>query len=232
MADLGQSMTNADCQTIHERSLAGRRCRATAKAAGASLVRAPARRLCAAFEKVEADLPRRRTAGRTPARPLRAHALEPHRSHRRRRWRRRHEPDQGPRVREGRHPHLDGPRRVRARVPQPDPRRRRGSPLLGLRRVADRASRQSARAHRAHEHAHGRDVQMVVRRRRRPHADAGQAAHAGRRRHAWRSTRRCRPRAPRTKSRTTRASSNGATSTSICRIGARSAASAASSTTG
>ena len=30
---------------------------------------------------------------------------------------------QGPRVREGRRPHLDGPRRVRAGVPRPDPRR-------------------------------------------------------------------------------------------------------------
>ena len=57
--------------------------------------------------------------------PLRAHAVEPHRPHRRARRRRRHGDDEGPRVREGRRACLDRVRRVRAGIPQGHSRRRR-----------------------------------------------------------------------------------------------------------
>ena len=59
----------------------------------------------------------------------------------------------GPRVREGRRARLDRPRRVRAGIPQGDPRRRRRPALLGLRHLADRPSAEPARAGGAHEHA-------------------------------------------------------------------------------
>ena len=52
------------------------------------------------------------------------------------------------------------------------------------RHLADRAPAESQRAGRAHEHAHGRDVAMVVRRRRRPDPRARPPPHAGGRRHA------------------------------------------------
>ena len=56
--------------------------------------------------------------------------------------------------------------------------------VLGLGHFADRASAQSARAGRAHEHPLRRHHQGVVRRRRRPHAGARPAPHPGGRRHA------------------------------------------------
>ncbi len=100
--------------------------------------------LCAAFERLEADLPAGAPPRRSAAGPLRAHAVDPDRSQRRGRRRRGDEPDQGPRVREGRHPRLHRARRVRAGVPQANPRRRGRPALLGLGRVADRPSGQPA----------------------------------------------------------------------------------------
>ena len=187
--------------------------------------------LCLAFERARGGAAGRGAARRPAGRPVRAHAVDAGRPGRRARRGRHHEPDRGPRVREGRHPHLHRARRVRARVPQADPRRRGRPALLGLGRVADRPSGQSERADGAHEHAHGRDHQMVVRRRRRPHARARPAAHAGRTRTPSPSTPPWKPRAGGTRSPTTPATRSGATSTSICRTARRCAASAASSTT-
>ena len=189
--------------------------------------------LCAAFERLEADLPAGapladRAAGRFVRTP----------------WTRADHAggaDGGggvmsliarPRVREGRHPHLDRAWRVRAGVPQADPRRRGRPALLGLGRVADRPPASTRNVpDRAHEHAHGRDRQMVVRRRRRPDAGAGPAAHPGGRRYA------CVPRRHAgglhaARGRRLRAlQDSGARSTSTCRIARRCGASAASSTT-
>ena len=85
-----------------------------------------------------------------------------------------------PPVREGRRALLDRARRIRARVSRADPGRGRRPAVLGLRHLADRASAQSARARRAHEHALRRHHQSLVRRRRRSHAGARPPAHAGR----------------------------------------------------
>ena len=102
--------------------------------------------------------------------------------------RRRHGDDAWPRVREGRRALLDRAWRVRAGIPQGNSRRRRRSALLGVRHLADRASAQSARAGRAHEHALRGHHQGLVRRRRRSHAGARPPPHAGRSRHASPST--------------------------------------------
>ena len=86
---------------------------------------------------------------------------------------------QRPRVREGRRALLDRARRVRAGIPQGDPRRRHRPALLGLGHLADRPSAQSARAGRAHEHPLRRHHQGLVRRRRRPDAGARPPPHPG-----------------------------------------------------
>ena len=83
-------------------------------------------------------------------------------------------------------------------IPQGNSRRRRRSPLLGVRHLADRASAQSAGAGGAHEHALRGHQQGLVRRRRRSHAGARPPPHAGRSRHAAPSTPRCKPPATRT----------------------------------
>ena len=142
------------------------------------LVRDAARQIVAAFEATGGRASRRRAACRPRPRPFRAHALEPHRSHRRARRRRRHGDDEGPRVREGRRPRLDRVRRVRPRVPQGDSRRRRRSAFLRHRHFADRPHAEPARAGGAHEHPLRRHHQIVVRRRRRSHAGARPPAHA------------------------------------------------------
>ncbi len=67
---------------------------------------------------------------------------------------------EGARVREGWRAHLDRVRRIRAGVPQADPRHRRRSAFLGVGHLADRTSAEPERAGRAHEHAHGGDEQM------------------------------------------------------------------------
>ena len=145
--------------------------------------------ICAAFEKLEDDLPAGAPlADRAPGRFKRT-PWERDRSFGRPGRRRRHEPDARPRVREGRRAHLDRARRVRARVPQADPRRRGAPAVLGLRHLAHRAPAKPQRAGRAHEHAHGRHVEVVVRRRRRPDAGARPPAQGGRRRHAGLSRR-------------------------------------------
>ena len=152
------------------------------------LVRAAARRHLRGVRGGRGRAARRRAAVRPRGRPLRAHALEAHRPHRRARRRRRDGDDARPRVREGRRACLDRARRVRARIPQGNSRRRRRSALLGLGHLADRASAQSARAGGAHEHALRGHHQGLVRRRRRPDAGARPPPHAGRSRHASPST--------------------------------------------
>ena len=84
----------------------------------------------------------------------------------------------GPRLREGRRPRLDGVRRIRAGIPQGYSGRGRRPALLRHRHFADRAPAQSACAGGAHEYALRRDDEIVVRRRRRSHAGARTPAHA------------------------------------------------------
>ena len=187
--------------------------------------------ICAAFERLEDDAPGIALSGRR--RPLRAHALGPHRPHRQARRRRRDVDDARPAVREGRRALLDRAWRIRARIPRADSGRGRRSALLGLGHFADRAYAQSERAGGAHEHPLRRHHQSLVRRRRRPDAGARPAAHAGRRRHGRLSCRdEGRLRRRTTASPITTSTRNGATSISICRIARKRAASAASSTTG
>ena len=197
---------------------------------GARLVRAAARRSMRRLRAARSRFARRRACRRSRSRPLRAHALGPQGSQRRTGRRRRHGHHQGPRVREGRHSHLHRARRVRARVPQADPRRRGRSALLGVGRVAHRPSAEPQRAGRAHEHALRRDQQMVVRRRRRPDARARRAAHPGRPRHDRLPRRHAGGLRAARDRRLRAATSSGARSTSSCRIARKCAASAASST--
>ncbi len=154
-----------------------------AQSAGAALVRGAARRLVWSLRGPGGGSAGGSAAWANGARPLRAHALEPRRPGRWGwgGWRRRSGQPAARRagVRESRHPHLHGVRRVRSGVPQADPWRRAGPPLLGLGRVADRAPAEPARARCAHEHALRRDQRVVVRRRRRSHADAGSAPYPG-----------------------------------------------------
>ncbi len=139
--------------------------------------------ICAAFEALEEALPADAPLAVAGAGPIRAHALEPHRPLRRTRRRRHDVDDEGPRVREGRRSRLDRIRRIRARIPQGNSRRRGRSAVLGVRHLADRSSAEPARAGGAHEHALRGDDQGLVRRRRRSDAGAGSAPHAGRSRH-------------------------------------------------
>ena len=114
----------------------------------------------------------------------------------------------------------------RAQIPGAD----RGPALLGQRHQPGRASAEPARAGGAFQHADAGDDQGLVRRRRRPDADAARHAggRGGRRRFPRRLPRRLRP--PRSR-RTTRASRHGATAISSCRTATSRAAPAASSTT-
>ena len=188
--------------------------------------------ICAAFETVEDALPAGAPLADRAGRPLQAHALAAHRSHRQPGRRRRHVDDARPGVRKGRRALLDRARRVRAGIPQGNPRRRQRSPLLGVRHLADRASAQSAGAGGAHEHALRGHQQGLVRRRRRPHAGARPPPHAGRSRQPRLPRRDARPPATRTPgSRPTTNSRTGATNISISSTARRCAASAASSTT-
>jgi formate dehydrogenase len=108
----------------------------------------------------------RRPTGRPARRTVRTDAVDAHRPHRRR-WRRRHHGgDEGPRLREGRSPRLDRPRRILARVSQGDSGRRGGPALLGERRVADRPHAEPACAGGPHEHPPGGNEPRMVRRRR------------------------------------------------------------------
>ena len=127
-------------------------------------------RIVAAFEALEDALPATAPLADRPAgRFVRTPWSRPTTPARRRR--RRHGDDEGPRLRKGRRPRLDGIRRIRAGIPQGHSGRRRRSALLRLRHFADRAHAQSACAGRAHEYALRGDDQIVVRRRRR--FDAG-----------------------------------------------------------
>nr|CAI0338695.1 Coproporphyrinogen III oxidase, aerobic [Rhizobiaceae bacterium] len=142
------------------------------------LVRAAARR---DLRQLRGD--RGRPAGaalRHAARPLRRQGLAARGGRRRRRT---HVDDGRPRLREGRRAHVHRPRRILAGVPRPDPRRQRGPALLGLRHLAHRPSGEPQRARRAHEHAHGRDHQPLVRRRGGPDAGARPPPRDGRPRH-------------------------------------------------
>ena len=175
----------------------------------------------------------RRHALRRPAgRPLRPHAVEAQGPRWRRRRRRRHGDHARPRLREGRRPRLDRPRRVLARIPQGDSRRRGRPGLLGERHLADRPPAQPERPGRPHEHPHGGHQPPVVRRRRRPDPGARPPPHPGRPgfeglpRGDEGRLRRAR-RAP-----ATSASRPGATSISSSSTATSRAASAASSTTG
>ena len=152
------------------------------KAEGAQLVRNPARPDLRGVRETRGRGPCPALSGR--CRPLRAHAVGAHRPHRRQGRRRGDVRDARTPVREGRRALLDRTRRIRARIPRANSWRRRRSPLLGLRHLADRAHAQPARAGRAHEHALRRHHQGVVRRRRRPDAGARPPPHPGGRRHA------------------------------------------------
>ncbi len=148
------------------------------------MVRAPARRYLRGAGSHRGRAADRCPARETTGRPLHAHALAAHRPFRRSRRRRRDVHDARARVRESRRALLDRLRRVRTGIPQGHSRRRRRPALLGLGHFADRASAQSARAGRTHEHPSCRHQQGLVRRRRRLDAGARPAAHANRSRHA------------------------------------------------
>ena len=158
-------------------------------------------RLCAAFEAIEdeAETGLRRPPRRPPGGPLRAHGMVPSRGNRPGRRRGDEPAAERPRVREGGRERLHGARRVLARIPRPDPRRRHRSALLRHRHLAGRPPAEPARAGGAHEHPLHRHHARLVRRRRRHHAHGpGIARSAGRRRPLPRSLpRRLRPPRPR-----------------------------------
>ena len=108
--------------------------------------------------------------------------------------------------------------RVQPGIPRADSRRGRGPAVLGLRRFAGRAHAVPAGARGALQHPHAGHDQGLVRRRRRPDADA--AGHAGGTRPTQRiSMPRSGPRATGTTRRTTRSSRRGAIATFSCRTG-------------
>ncbi len=185
-------------------------------------------RICAAFEAIEDAHDGR--FRRSPARPLPADRLEPPHRGRTGRRRRGHERHEGPGVRKGRGQRLHRLGRIQPGLPRPDPRGGRGSAVLGQRHQPGRAHAKPAGAGGAFQHPHAGDDQGLVRRRRRPDADAARDR-TGQGRTRRISMPRSAPPATGTTRATTRHSRRGATATSICRTGRSRAARAASSST-
>ena len=161
---------------------------ARANSPATSRRRAPGSRSCATASARRSRSSRTtcRRAPRWPIAPgaLQAHAVGAHRSFGRARRRRHDEPDARaacsrrsactPR------PCTASSRPSSAsRSPAP-----RSTAVLGLRHLAHRPSAEPQRAGRAHEHAHGRHLEVVVRRRCRPDARARPPPHGRRRRRA------------------------------------------------
>ena len=160
-------------------------------------------------------------------------AVGAHRRERRARRRRSHGDAARAPVREDGRALLGRPRRLPGRIRVADSGRGGRPALLGRGRLGDRPSVEPACPDRAHEHAARAHDQDLVRRRRRPDADARRAAACRRSRRARLPRRDARGmRAPSGASPTRSATENGATNISFSSIATSRAGSAAFSSTG